>query len=177
MSQGILHSQPLTFTTEQRQRIDRCLLRLSDHLGAPLVMLVDVSGRLVLYRGRLSAAQSTGLGALGAGGFAAGLEIGHFLGLRGKNRFKRHLLEGTLANLYLMTIGEELLLITAFTQKTTLGMVRLFSDQAQLELLVIAQEAVIDRKLAAETMADVRPDEGFGDEVTRQLDELFDGGF
>jgi len=177
MSETKLHDQPLTFNDEQKQRIDRCLLRLADHTGSPLVMVADVSGRLVLYRGRLSVAQSTGLGALAAGGFAAGAEIGHFLGLRDKNRFQRQLLEGDLASIYLMTVGDELLLIIAFTQKTTLGMVRLFGEQTQVELLKLAEEAAVARELAVAEAATHRPEEGFTDEVSRQLDELFDGGF
>lgn len=176
MTETTLHDQPLTFTSEQTQQIDRCLLRLADHTGSPLVMIADVSGRLVLYRGRLSEAQSTGLSALAAGGFAAGLGIGHFLGLRDQNSFSSQLLEGNLANLYIMAIGPELLLITAFTQQTTLGMVRLFAEQAQQELLIIAEEASEAReKMLAETS--LLPEEGFGEELNRQLDELFDGGF
>ena len=176
MSETTLHDQPLSFTPEQTQEIDRCLLRLADHTGSPLVMIADVSGRLVLYRGRLSEAQSTGLSALAAGGFAAGLGIGHFLGLRDQNSFNCQLLEGDLANLYIMAIGPELLLITAFTQQTTLGMVRLFSEQAQQELLLLAEAASKAREEAAAEAA-TRPEDGFGEEVSRQLDELFDGGF
>lgn len=175
MSQATLHNQPLTFTAEQTQQLDRCLLRLADHTGSPLAMISDVSGHLLLHRGRLSLAQSTGLSALAAGGFAAGLEIGRFLGLNDKNSFKRQLLEGKLANLYIMAVGSELLLITAFTQQTTLGLVRLFAEQAQQELLTLAQEASIAREEAL-AKAPIQIDEGLGEEVGRQLDELFAGG-
>ncbi len=170
MTQTRLHDRPLTFDTEQQQQIDRCLLHLSDQTGSPLVMVADVSGRLVLYRGRLSTNQSTGLAALAAGGFAATQEIGHFLGLR--NSFQHQLLEGDQANLYILTVGPELLLIVAFTRKTMLGMVRLFSQQAQQELLALANEAAVEREKAALI---VQPDvaEGFSEELTQQLDELF----
>lgn len=163
-----LHKRPLTFDAEQKHRIDRCLLRLADNTGSPLVMVADVSGRLVLYRGRLPSGQSTGLAALAAGSFAANVEIGNFLGL--KNSFRQQLLEGDLANLYILAVGAELLLIVAFTRQTMLGMVRLFTQQAQQELLVITQAAMAMRDVAQE---EKRPEDGFGQEVAKQLDELF----
>ncbi len=170
MNQTKLHDHPLTFDAIQQQQIDNCLLRLSDQTGSPLVMVADVSGRLVLYRGRLPAVQSTGLAALAAGGFAAGREIGHFLGLH--NSFQQQLLEGDQANLYTLSVGPELLLIVAFTRKTMLGMVRLFSLQAQQELLALAQEAAIEREQAALTVQpDIEAD--FGEALNQQLDELF----
>ena len=70
MSNTSLHDRPLIFDKEQTQRIDQYLLRLADRTASPLVLLADISGRLMLFRGRLSAAKSTGLAALAAGGFA-----------------------------------------------------------------------------------------------------------
>ncbi len=171
MEEVKLHSRPLQFDGPQRQQIDRCLLHLADQIGSPLVMLADVSGRLVLYRGRLSSSQSTGLAALAAGGFAAGKEIGHFLGLR--NSFQHQLLEGDLANLYILAVGPELLLIVAFTKQTMLGMVRLFSQQAQHELLEVARVAAIERERAMQEAEARQVEPEFGLELNRQLDELF----
>jgi predicted regulator of Ras-like GTPase activity (Roadblock/LC7/MglB family) len=169
-----LHDQPLAFDQQQTHEIDHCLLRLADRIAAPLVMLSDVSGRLILYRGRLSSSQSTGLAALASAGFAAGTEIANFLGLR--NSFQQQLLEGNLANLYLLTIGPELLLIVAFTRQTTLGMVRLFAQQAQQELLVLVEAAKITRETTEQEMSD-HLDDAFNDELKQQLDELFTDDF
>lgn len=169
MSQEKLHNQPLIFDSSQKQQIDRYLLRLADQIGSPLVMLADVSGQLILYRGRLSIAQSTGLAALGAGCFAAGSEIGSFLGL--KSGFQHQLLEGKLASLYILAIGPELLLIVAFTDKTTLGMVRMFAQQTQYELLKLVKAAVIERAKRGDN--DQKLDADFNDALKNQLDELF----
>lgn len=147
-------------------------MRLADHIASPLVMLADVSGRLILYRGRLSATQSTGLAALAAGGFAAGEEIGNFLGLR-SDSFQSQLLEGSLANLYTLKVGAELLLIIAFTGTTTLGMVRIFGQQARQELQVWANAAIKTRELAD---TDVSVEDGFDEAVKKQLEELFAEG-
>ena len=168
MTQAKLHDRPLVFDQQQTHQIDRCLLRLADHIAAPLVMLADISGRLIIYRGRLSATQSTGLAALAAGSIAAGDEIGNFLGLR--NNFQSQLLEGSLANLYSVKVGPELLLIVAFTSKTTLGMVRIFAQQTRQELLVWAKAAAKTRAVA---VTEVALADGFDEAVQKQLDELF----
>ena len=176
MTKAKLHNLPLSFTKEQLQKIDRTLLRLADHIAAPLVMVSDISGQLFLYRGRLSASQSTGLSALAAGGFIAGREVGNFLGLREQNSFHRQLLEGRLANLYIVEVGLEILLITVFTEKTSLGMVRLFTEQARETLLELVEEANIARQKEAAEAENNRPGDEFKDETKRQLDELFDTG-
>jgi len=172
-TQSPLHNRPLVFDQHHIKMIDRCLMRLADHIGSPLVMLADVSGRLILYRGRLSSTQSTGLAALSAGSYAAGEEIGNFLGLSHDN-FQSQLLEGNLANLYTMKVGAELLLIIAFTNTTTLGMVRVFAQQTRQELLNWAKTAEKQRE---EATADVTVEEGFNDAVRQQLDELFTEDF
>ena len=176
MSSTTLHNSPLVFDSTQMQEIDHILLWLADQIGAPLVMVTDVSGRLLIYRGRLSSSQSSGLAALAAGSFAAGVEIGNFLGLQENKGFQHQLLEGRLANLYTLTVGDDLLLVIAFTDKTTLGMVRLFSQQAQGELLKLADAANIAREQSQ--LTEVRkPADGFNEELTNQLDDLFAEGF
>jgi predicted regulator of Ras-like GTPase activity (Roadblock/LC7/MglB family) len=179
MNPSTLHEIPLMFTAVQRQQMDQSLMRLADRIAAPLVMVADVSGRLVLYRGRLSAAQSTALAALAAGSFGAGVEMGNFLGLRNANAFRQQLHEGAAANLYTLAVGEELLLIIAFTGQTTLGLVRVYAQKAQKELLEMAGVASIARDKAVEGgLLNLNQDAdeqhaSFGDQVSQQLDDLF----
>lgn len=177
MNSTKLHEVPLMFTAEQRQQMDNSLMRLADRIAAPLVMVADVSGRLVLYRGRLSAAQSTALAALAAGSFGAGVEMGNFLGLRNANAFRQQLHEGAAANLYTLAVGQELLLIVAFTRQTTLGLVRVYAQKAQQELLALAAQAAHAREeaLAAGLLEPEDDEEAgtFGDQVNKQLDDLF----
>jgi hypothetical protein len=69
-----------------------------------------------------------------------------------------------------MKIGEELLLIIAFTNSTTLGMVRVFGHRTREEILVWVDRAAKEREVAAdeETVED-----GFDEALKKQLDELF----
>lgn len=168
MTNTKLHNHPLIFDKDQTQQIDQYLLRLADRTSAPLIMLADISGRLILYRGRLPSEKSVGLAALAAGSFAAALEIGSFLGLN--DNFKHQLLEGSLANLYIIEVGSELLLIIAYTRNTTFGMVRLFAKEAQKKLLIVAEAAA---KAREETIQEVSLEQGFDEELSEQLDELF----
>lgn len=171
MNNVSVHNQPLLFTKEQQQEMDHSLTHLADRTAAPLVLVTDVSGQLVMYRGRLSASQSTALAALAAGSFGAGGSMGNFLGLRGENAFKQQLHEGAAANLYTIAIGDDLLLVVAFTKHTTLGLVRVYSQATRddiLKLVAVAKEA---REKATQEGDGV--DGEFGSAVTHQLDELF----
>lgn len=136
-------------------------------------MLVDVSGQLIFCRGRLPSAQSPGLAALAAASFAAGREIGDFLGLKDGYHFRQQLLEGGAASLYTVVIDNELLLVIAFTQQTMLGLVRMFAGQAQKELLPIARAAAAVRRHGARG-PDSNLENGFGQAVAKELDTLFD---
>jgi hypothetical protein len=166
-----LHDQPLVFNEVQLEQIDRLLFRLADRTSSPLVLLADVSGRLVLYRGRLPESQSVGLAALAAGSFAATVEIGSFLGLKESHAFRRQLHEGPLASLYTLGVGAELILVIAFTSQTTLGYVRLFVQRTQQELLEIVEEAIAFR--ASQPAGERLLDEDFGDELSDELNRLF----
>lgn len=173
MPQKQMYNQPIRFNKTQRQEIDNTLMRLADRTAAPLVMIADISGQLMLYRGRLPAAQSTALAALAAGSFGAGVEMGNFLGLRGKNAFHYQLHEGAAANLYTIAVGDELLLIIAYTPQTTLGLVRIYAQNAQKELLRQVRAAKNVRRSEEEEPDAVIDKEGFGLALNDQLDELF----
>lgn len=164
-----LNGQPLIFTNKQREKIDRSLTQLAEQASSPLVMLADISGQLITYQGRLSAAKSHGLAALAAASFAANLEMGSFLGL--SPNFRQQLLESKKANLYTITVGQELLLIIVFTQQTLLGLVRLLAQQTQEDLLLLIRQAEQLRQ-EMQTRPQQKIDTGFGPAVQVQLDDL-----
>lgn len=166
-----VHSQPLLFTKEQQQEMDQSLTHLADRAASPLVLVTDVSGQLVMYRGRLSSAQSTALAALAAGSFGAGEAMGNFLGLRGDKAFRQQLHEGKAANLYTLAVGDELLLVIAFTKNTTLGLVRVYAQATRTEILKLVAVAKEAREKATQMVNGM--DGEFGSAVTHQLDELF----
>ena len=171
MSHTVLPDQLLNFTPEQKAQIDQCLLYLAKRIKSPLVMISDVSGQLLVYQGKLSTNHSAGLSALAAGGFAAGAEIGNYLGLHDQNQFNQQLLEGKAINLYTMRVGNELLLITAFTRQTNLGLVRIFTERAQQELCAIAQAASTNPRVS--NLAESQLDDAVSTAIEQQMDDLF----
>ena len=138
-----LHKRPLLFNKKQIKQIDKILQQLVANLAAPLIMLTDISGQVITYQGHLSEDQSDGLAALAAGSFAAASEIGNFLGLN--KGFQHQLLEGKLASIYVLAVGTELLLIIAFTDKTTLGLVRIYTEPAKKKLMKLVVMAAKNR--------------------------------
>mgnify|MGYP003573732341 FL=1 len=80
------------------------------------------------------------------------------------------MLEGPLANLYIVKVGPELLLVIAYTRTTTFGMVRIFVKETQKKLLMIAKDAA---KAREEAVHETTLEEGFDEELSQQLDELF----
>lgn len=171
MSETKLHDQPLVFNESQMEQIDRLLFRLADRTSSPLALVADVSGRLILYRGRLPENQCIGLAALAAGSYAATVEIGNFLGLKDSRGFRQQLHEGPVASLYTLGVGAELILVVAFTNLTTLGYVRLFVQRVQQELLELAEEAIAYRE--NHPAEEIELEEGFGDDLSDELNRLF----
>lgn len=170
-SEKTTHKQPLFFTPHQTQQLDKILMELADRIASPLVLIADITGQLVLYRGRLSTSQCTALAALAVGSFSASVEIGHFLGLRNTHAFRQQLLEGAVANLYTLAVEEELVLVVAFTRQTTLGLVRVYTQQTRNELSHIIKEAVSEREKNLQNNSNIS--DNFGDQLQKQLDDLF----
>ena len=165
-------STPILFSEEHLRKMNLVIRRLASKLHAPLVMLTDISGQKICFLGSLSATKGTGLGVLSAGGFAAGVEIGNYLGLINQHGFDRLLLEGQRANLYVTLVGEETLLITAFTRKTTLGKARVFIGKAKKELGKIIEVAIQEQHTIAVPTEEQIDTELFHD-IETQLEELF----
>lgn len=170
MSSQSLSATPLSFDVEQKRAISRHLRTLARHIDAQLVMLADISGRLIQCQGRLSEEKCTGLASLAAAIYGASNEISDFLGL--DHTYGQQLHEGEHTSLYIVAVGDELLLVIAFTHRTKLGMVRLFTQRAQQQLLPIASAAAAARNEATPaTGAGLGAD--FGDSIDAQFDELF----
>lgn len=169
MKTHLLSAAPLSFDSAQKREISQTLRELGRHIDAPLVMLVDIGGHLVQCQGRYSEEKCTGLASLAAAIYGASNEISEFLGL--DDEYRQQLHEGKRDSLYIVAVGDELLLVIAFTHRTKLGMVRLFAQRAQTNLLTIAADAAARDQSAP--APDARLSGNFGDSVETQFDELF----
>ncbi len=153
----------LLYYKEDLDRIDRILeeyLRLSK---AKCTLLIDKDGHLVTKQGQTGTYDTDTISALVAGSFAATKEMARLLG---EDEFSVLFHQGAKDAIQLSLIGDRTLLATIFDDKTTVGMVRLYSNEASRKLAVIFGE-LKGRKGTGPDMT------GFGNAAQGKLDEMF----
>jgi len=114
------------FEEEQRQieSILRDFLKNSEAKG---VLVVDMSGALINGQGFLQRFDTEALGVLAAGTVASTRQMARIVG---EPVFTDLFHQGKRSHLYLSLIGDEAVLVVIFDNTTTLGLVRLYSQQA-----------------------------------------------
>jgi len=157
----------LTFYEEDMEQIDKLLrefLRLS---GAKCALLVDKDGHLVTRRGEVRTIDMDTISALVAGSFAATKEMARLLG---EQEFSALFHQGERDNIQLSLVGDRTLLTVLFDDRTTVGMVRLYSSETAKKLAVIYEQS------QSRVSVDGDPElaEDYGDDARRKLDNLFD---
>jgi predicted regulator of Ras-like GTPase activity (Roadblock/LC7/MglB family) len=131
--------------TQQLDEVEQHLSRLYDKTGATCVLLIDISGQLISYKGTPEGVDLAGLAALAASDMAAVSEIARLVGER--DRFKLLFHEGENHNVLISTVGRSFLLAIIFKTSVQIGLVRLFAREAVSILLEVAEklEATSDR--------------------------------
>ncbi len=94
---------------------------------ATFVLLIDRSGQIIADRGYGQARAADELAALAAAAFAA---TEHLARLIGENSFSVLFHQGEHQNLHLSIVGSGALLLAAFDDRTTLGLVRMYAAEA-----------------------------------------------
>jgi len=161
--------QGLDFTSEQLERIENRLHRLRWDAEAQCVLLADISGQLISVKGKAEMNTAV-LSALAAGNLAATKEMARLVGEPA--RFKLLLHEGYRRSVYLSDVGEEMALITVFSNHTPIGLVRLVTQQAVKELAQIAAEARANPPTAGPDLT-----AGLGNSLADELNVSWDSLF
>ncbi len=135
--------QSLILPGTQVEQIQSILDELLMRVRATYVFVADISGQLIMARGRAGSTNVAELAALTASNMAATTEIAHRIGESKGFRLLFH--EGEEENLYLSHVGSSFLLAVAFNSQVQIGLVRLFSKRAaeDLSALVGAYEDVV----------------------------------
>jgi predicted regulator of Ras-like GTPase activity (Roadblock/LC7/MglB family) len=89
---------------------------------AQSVLLIDRSGQLIAHHGNAPAIDMSSLSALTAANFGATAEIAKILG---EEEFTLLFHKGRSENVYFSAIGEHVILVTLFDDRTSLGVIRL----------------------------------------------------
>jgi predicted regulator of Ras-like GTPase activity (Roadblock/LC7/MglB family) len=127
----------------QAEQIQTILDELLMRVRATYVFVADISGQLIMARGRAGSTNISELAALTASNMAATTEIARRIGESQGFRLLFH--EGERENIYLSHVGVSFLLAVVFGCQVQIGLVRLLSKRAvdDLSALIAEYEDVV----------------------------------
>lgn len=124
----------IILSEEDIKRIDSCLNKMLNKSAAVSAYLIDRSGQLVANCGSPSTLDVSAFSALTAANFGATSEIAKLLG---EEEFNLLFHKGQTENVYFAVVGENMIIVIVFDDRTTVGLVRLSIDMIMEELLKI----------------------------------------
>lgn len=150
---------------EETAKIDGALRKLLKGSEAKCALLVDKDGHLITRQGFTHSLDTTALAALLAGSFASTKEIARLVG---EPEFSVLFHQGKRDHIHMSLVNERTILVVIFDDRTTIGMVRLYSKETSEELNQIFEAAMQKSE---------RGDEGLSDDFTNsaesKLDDIF----
>ena len=127
---------------EEFHQIQAIVDRLVRDANSRAVFIIDKNGQLIAASGETEQLDATSLASLTAGNVAA---TGGMAKLLRENEFTTQFHEGERANIHIQLVGNRVILVVIFDNKTSLGLVRLRVKKASEELNLIFESLV--RKL------------------------------
>jgi len=132
----------VVITKKEIEKINTCLKRMVSSSSAHSVLLIARSGQLITHHGDTLEIDISALAALTAANFGATAEIAKLLG---EEEFTLLFHKGRSENVYFSAVGEHVILVTLFDDRTSLGVIRLRINQIDKELsqilsLIFAKE-------------------------------------
>ena len=116
---------------EESKEIFAVIERLLREANAKAIYLVDKDGQLIASSGETSDIDSTSLASLTAGNVAA---TGGLAKLIGEKEFSILFHEGEKDNIHISIVGQRLILVVIYDNRSSLGLVRLRVKRASEEL-------------------------------------------
>jgi predicted regulator of Ras-like GTPase activity (Roadblock/LC7/MglB family) len=123
--------QQMVMYEEEFKQINSIILRLNREANSKAVYLVDKNGQLIANAGETINIDSTSLASLTAGNIAA---TGGLAKLIGEKEFSILFHEGERDNIHISVIGQRVILVVIFDERSSLGLVRLRVKKAGHEL-------------------------------------------
>jgi predicted regulator of Ras-like GTPase activity (Roadblock/LC7/MglB family) len=163
-SDDSLRSTRLVFYKEDIEIIGKSLNTFLKNANAQCAILVDKDGHMVTKEGESSTYDMDTISALVAGSFAATKQMAKLLG---EEEFALMFHQGKKDNIQLSLVGERTILAVIFDERTTLGMVRLYSSQVSSKLSQVFND-IASRKSEGEKIS-----QEFGQAARGKLDDIF----
>jgi len=138
-----MREKPVAFSESQMKEIEACIDELGRNTGAQEILLADMTGRLILAKGRLGNRETTatGVAVLSAGGYAATVEMARYFEI--ETEFGQITYEGEYHSIYSSKVGKALIITVVFDHSVKLGIVRAFTNQAAQCLQDIVNRALV----------------------------------
>jgi len=121
----------IIITKDDLKKINFFLEKMVSSSLAHSVLLIDRSGQLIAQYGDTPGIDILSLSALTAANFGATAEIARILG---EEEFTLLFHKGKSENVYFTALGEHVIMVTLFDDKTSLGLIRLRINQIAEEL-------------------------------------------
>lgn len=155
----------LVMYEEEFERINNILSRLWVDANAKIVFLVDKNGQQIAAKGDLERVDTTSLASLTAGNVAATDGLARLIG---EKEFSILFHEGERDNIHISIVGQRLILVVIFDERSSLGLVRLRVRKAAQELEEVLN--AMANKAAQQGQAPVSP---FAEITDEDIDNLF----
>ncbi|MGE5346472.1 MAG: roadblock/LC7 domain-containing protein [Acidithiobacillales bacterium] len=154
---------------EEFRQIKDVIARLKADAQSKVVFIVDKNGQQIAAQGDMEQLDTTSLASLTAGNVAATDGLARLIGER---EFPVLFHEGERDNVYISVVGQRVILVVIFDERSSLGLVRLRVRKANAELERIFE--VIQQKVEAEKTRRLSGFESPFAEITDEdIDNLF----
>jgi predicted regulator of Ras-like GTPase activity (Roadblock/LC7/MglB family) len=163
-----MNGSDLILHEAEHRKIEGLSEKLLGQANARFVALIDRNGQPLASAGDLPDVDRTALASLAAGNVAATEGLARMIGER---TFASMYHEGERDHLYLSSVGEMGILVVAFDERSSLGLVRLRVRQITPEMEIVFQEM---RARAAHGGEEGSP---FAEITDEDIDSLFSDGF
>lgn len=150
------------------KRIDDAIQKLSQQANAKVVFLVDKNGQLIASAGDTQNMDTTSLASLTAGNIAA---TGGIARLLGEREFTILFHEGEKDNIHISLVGQRVILVVIFDQRSSIGLVRLRVKKATENLAHIFDD--ISKKTEQERLEGKLTESPFAEISDEDIDNLF----
>ena len=134
----------IVITKRDMEEINLCLNKMVSSSFAHSVLLIARSGQLISYQGNTLDIDVLALSALTAANFGATAEIARLLG---EDEFTLLFHKGKTENVYFSGVGDHVIMVTLFDDKTSLGLIRLKINQIIGELAEILSSIFEKREI------------------------------
>ncbi len=154
---------------EEFKEIDLELNKLHQQANAKVSFLVDKNGQLIACVGETQGVDTTSLASLTAGNIAATTGMAKLLG---EKEFSILFHEGERDNIHISVIGQRVILVIVFDQRSSLGLVRLRVKKSAAVFSGIFEKIL--KKVEKETgVVKQTPHSPFAEITEEDIDKLF----